>query len=237
MAAREVLRSLLTGYKRPTTHPVDDEGEGAESLIGFVLAAAAVGVLTGHQRREFPASARTGCASAREPGRLGARPLVGRDRRGAGLHGRRRPRSRPGASGRTARRRQRDPARRSGRRRPRPARPVPAATGQIRRWPPVHQQRYGAGSRGAVGADGRVRGCHRCHRDPAQPRRSACPGRRRRGRRAGHRVQRTDRRWRFRSRRAPQAVRSTHHDRHPGGVPRPVSSPPICWCNPDTTST
>ncbi|WP_428340808.1 ClC family H(+)/Cl(-) exchange transporter [Mycobacterium sp.] len=53
MAARDVLRSLLTGYKRPTTHPVDDEGEGAESLIGFVLAAAAVGVLTGLSAASF----------------------------------------------------------------------------------------------------------------------------------------------------------------------------------------
>src|SRR6201996_8860654 len=50
---RVFLRSLLTGYKRPTTHPVDDEGEGAESLIGFVLAAAAVGVLTGVSAATF----------------------------------------------------------------------------------------------------------------------------------------------------------------------------------------
>ncbi len=50
---RVFLRSLLTGYKRPTTHPVDDEGEGAESLIGFVLAAAAVGVLTGFSAASF----------------------------------------------------------------------------------------------------------------------------------------------------------------------------------------
>jgi chloride channel protein, CIC family len=50
---RSVLRSLFTGYKRPTTHPVDDEGEGAESLIGFVLAAAMVGVLTGLSAASF----------------------------------------------------------------------------------------------------------------------------------------------------------------------------------------
>jgi CIC family chloride channel protein len=50
---RVFLRSLLTGYKRPTTHPVDVEGEGAESLIGFVLAAAAVGVLTGLSAATF----------------------------------------------------------------------------------------------------------------------------------------------------------------------------------------
>src|ERR1700744_3624378 len=34
-------------------HPVDDEGEVAESLIGFVLAAAAVGVLTGISAATF----------------------------------------------------------------------------------------------------------------------------------------------------------------------------------------
>jgi chloride channel protein, CIC family len=50
---RDVLRSVLTGWQRPTTHPVDDEGEGAESLIGFVLAAAAVGVLTGFSAATF----------------------------------------------------------------------------------------------------------------------------------------------------------------------------------------
>jgi CIC family chloride channel protein len=50
---RDVLRSMLTGWQRPTTHPVDDEGEGAESLIGFVLAAAAVGVLTGVSAASF----------------------------------------------------------------------------------------------------------------------------------------------------------------------------------------
>jgi CIC family chloride channel protein len=44
---------MLTGWQRPTTHPVDDEGEGAESLIGFVLAAAAVGVLTGISAASF----------------------------------------------------------------------------------------------------------------------------------------------------------------------------------------
>ena len=47
MTARDVLRSLFTGWQRPTTHPVDDRGEGAESLIGFVVAAALVGVITG----------------------------------------------------------------------------------------------------------------------------------------------------------------------------------------------
>ncbi len=47
MPAQDVLRSLLTGWQRPTTHPVDDRGEGAESLIGFVVAAALVGVITG----------------------------------------------------------------------------------------------------------------------------------------------------------------------------------------------
>jgi CIC family chloride channel protein len=50
---RSVLRSMLTGWQRPTTHPVDDEGEGAESLIGFVLAAAMVGVLTGLSAASF----------------------------------------------------------------------------------------------------------------------------------------------------------------------------------------
>ena len=50
---RDVLRSLLTGWQRPTTHPVDEEGEGPESLIGFALAAAAVGVLTGLSAASF----------------------------------------------------------------------------------------------------------------------------------------------------------------------------------------
>jgi chloride channel protein, CIC family len=48
-----VLRSLFTGWQRPTTHPVDSEGEGAESLIGFVIAAALVGVLTGLSAATF----------------------------------------------------------------------------------------------------------------------------------------------------------------------------------------
>ena len=50
---RDVLRSLFTGWQRPTTHPVDDRGEGAESLIGFVVAAALVGVLTGLSAASF----------------------------------------------------------------------------------------------------------------------------------------------------------------------------------------
>jgi CIC family chloride channel protein len=50
---RNVLRSLFTGWQRPTTHPVDSEGEGAESLIGFVIAAALVGVLTGVSAATF----------------------------------------------------------------------------------------------------------------------------------------------------------------------------------------
>jgi chloride channel protein, CIC family len=50
---RSVLRSLFTGWQRPTTHPVDDHGEGAESLIGFVVAAALVGVLTGISAASF----------------------------------------------------------------------------------------------------------------------------------------------------------------------------------------
>ncbi|MCX2715982.1 ClC family H(+)/Cl(-) exchange transporter [Mycolicibacterium sp. J2] len=41
------LRSIFTGWRMPTSRPVDTEGEGAESLIGFVLAAAVVGALTG----------------------------------------------------------------------------------------------------------------------------------------------------------------------------------------------
>jgi CIC family chloride channel protein len=44
---------MLTGWQRPTTHPVDTEGEGADSLIGFVLAAALVGVLTGISAASF----------------------------------------------------------------------------------------------------------------------------------------------------------------------------------------
>lgn len=44
---RSLLRSLFTGWQRPTTHPVDSRGEGAESLIGFVVAGALVGVITG----------------------------------------------------------------------------------------------------------------------------------------------------------------------------------------------
>ncbi|MFZ0229950.1 MAG: ClC family H(+)/Cl(-) exchange transporter [Mycobacterium sp.] len=47
------VRSLLTGWQRPTTHPVDARGEGAESLIGFVVAAALVGVLTGISAASF----------------------------------------------------------------------------------------------------------------------------------------------------------------------------------------
>jgi chloride channel protein, CIC family len=50
---RNWLRSLLTGWQRPTTHPVDDRGEGAESLVGFVVAAALVGVLTGISAASF----------------------------------------------------------------------------------------------------------------------------------------------------------------------------------------
>src|SRR5277367_3581323 len=50
---RNVLRSLFTGWQRPTTHPVDDRGEGAESLIGFVVAAALVGLLTGVSAASF----------------------------------------------------------------------------------------------------------------------------------------------------------------------------------------
>ena len=50
---RNVLRSLFTGWQRPTTHPVDTRGEGAESLIGFVVAAALVGVLTGVSAASF----------------------------------------------------------------------------------------------------------------------------------------------------------------------------------------
>jgi CIC family chloride channel protein len=50
---RNILRSLFTGWQRPTTHPVDSRGEGAESLIGFVVAAALVGVLTGISAATF----------------------------------------------------------------------------------------------------------------------------------------------------------------------------------------
>ena len=50
---RNILRSLFTGWQRPTAHPVDSEGEGAESLIGFVIAAALVGVLTGVSAATF----------------------------------------------------------------------------------------------------------------------------------------------------------------------------------------
>jgi chloride channel protein, CIC family len=51
--ARDVLRSVFTGWQRPTTHPVDSRGEGADALIGFVLAAALVGVLTGLAAASF----------------------------------------------------------------------------------------------------------------------------------------------------------------------------------------
>jgi CIC family chloride channel protein len=44
---------MLTGWQRPTTHPVDNEGEGAESLVGFVVAGALVGVLTGISAASF----------------------------------------------------------------------------------------------------------------------------------------------------------------------------------------
>ncbi|MCV7359109.1 ClC family H(+)/Cl(-) exchange transporter [Mycolicibacterium fluoranthenivorans] len=47
------LRSIFTGWQMPTSHPVDKEGEGAESLIGFVLAAAVVGALTGLAAASF----------------------------------------------------------------------------------------------------------------------------------------------------------------------------------------
>lgn len=50
---RDVFRSLFTGWQRPTTHPVDSRGEGAESLIGFVIAASLVGVLTGISAASF----------------------------------------------------------------------------------------------------------------------------------------------------------------------------------------
>ncbi|MDX1874422.1 ClC family H(+)/Cl(-) exchange transporter [Mycolicibacterium sp. 120266] len=47
------LRSIFTGWRMPTSRPVDTEGEGAESLIGFVLAAAVVGALTGLAAASF----------------------------------------------------------------------------------------------------------------------------------------------------------------------------------------
>ncbi|SIS22045.1 chloride channel protein, CIC family [Williamsia sterculiae] len=47
------LRSVFTGSQLPTAHPVDDSGEGAESLIGFVIAAAVVGALTGLAAASF----------------------------------------------------------------------------------------------------------------------------------------------------------------------------------------
>jgi CIC family chloride channel protein len=50
---RDVLCSLFTGWQRPTTHPVDTRGEGAESLVGFVVAAALVGLLTGISAASF----------------------------------------------------------------------------------------------------------------------------------------------------------------------------------------
>ncbi len=50
---RNWLRSLLTGWQRPTAHPVDVSGEGAESLVGFVITAALVGVLTGLSAASF----------------------------------------------------------------------------------------------------------------------------------------------------------------------------------------
>lgn len=50
---RNVLRSLFTGWQRPTAHPVDSAGEGPESLIGFAVAAALVGVLTGLSAASF----------------------------------------------------------------------------------------------------------------------------------------------------------------------------------------
>ena len=74
---RNVLRSLFTGWQRPTTHPVDTRGEGAESLIGFVVAAALVGVLTGISAASFRLLLKKGAAVTRRPGRLGARQLDG----------------------------------------------------------------------------------------------------------------------------------------------------------------
>ena len=50
---RNWLRSLFTGWQSPTEHPVDSRGEGAESLIGFVIAAGLVGVLTGLSAASF----------------------------------------------------------------------------------------------------------------------------------------------------------------------------------------
>jgi chloride channel protein, CIC family len=48
-----MLRSLFTGWQRPTAHPVNSEGEGAESLIGFAFAAALVGMITGISAATF----------------------------------------------------------------------------------------------------------------------------------------------------------------------------------------
>jgi CIC family chloride channel protein len=50
---RSWFRSVFTGWQRPTAHPVDARGEGAEALIGFVVAAALVGVLTGLSAASF----------------------------------------------------------------------------------------------------------------------------------------------------------------------------------------
>lgn len=50
---RNLLRSLFTGWQRPTTRPVDTRGEGAESLIGFMIAAGLVGMLTGASAASF----------------------------------------------------------------------------------------------------------------------------------------------------------------------------------------
>lgn len=47
------LRSTLTGWQKPTSRPVDNSGEGAEGLVGFVLAAALVGALTGLAAASF----------------------------------------------------------------------------------------------------------------------------------------------------------------------------------------
>ncbi|ART71837.1 ClC family H(+)/Cl(-) exchange transporter [Mycobacterium dioxanotrophicus] len=47
------LRSTLTGWQKPTLRPVDNSGEGAEGLVGFVLAAAMVGALTGLAAASF----------------------------------------------------------------------------------------------------------------------------------------------------------------------------------------
>ncbi|WP_232423298.1 ClC family H(+)/Cl(-) exchange transporter [Mycobacterium sp. 155] len=50
---RSWLRSTLTGWQKPTLHPVDASGESAESLVGFVLTAAVVGALTGLTAASF----------------------------------------------------------------------------------------------------------------------------------------------------------------------------------------